>query len=269
MERFMVLALAASVGVAAVTAPLGCFVVWRRMAFFGDTLAHAALLGVVLGIAAGLGITLGTLLVCAALGIALVGLERRGGISVDTLLGIFSHSALALGIVALAFVDPSAVRLEALLFGDVLAITPGDLATIYVGGALVLAGLRVLWAPLLALTAHEELARVEGIPTARIHLGYVVLLAAVVAVAMKIVGVLLVTAFLVIPPAIARRFVASPEQMAGVAAGAGVAAAALGLWASYQFDAPAGPAMVVAAFVLFAVAQLVPGRAAARGGPSV
>jgi zinc transport system permease protein len=256
-EPFLWRALAAGLGVALVAAPLGCFVVWRRMAYFGDTLSHAALLGVALGVVLGVKPMLGVLLAALATGVVLVGLQRFGEFAIDTVLGILAHTTLALGIVVLSFFEHVRVDLFAYLFGDILAVMPGDLAWIGAGAIVVLGVLASAWRPLLAVTVHADLARVEGMPVTLVRLAFVLLLAIVVAVAMRIVGILLITSLLVIPPATARRFARTPVSMAAVAAAVAALAVACGLAASLLWDTPAGPSMVVASAALFAVSVMV------------
>lgn len=257
MDDFLLRALAGGFGVAIIAGPLGSFVVWRRMAFFGDTLAHSALLGVALGIAMGTGPNPGIILVCTVLAAALAVAERGQRLANDTVLGIMSHGALALGLVALAFVEAPGMDVMAYLVGDILAVDGGDILTIYLGGAAVLAVLGVLWRPLLAATVDAEMAAVEGVPVAAVRLAFMVLLAAVVALAMKVVGILLVTALLIIPAAAARGLAATPESMAVMASAIGCTAVAGGLGVSFVLDAPPGPAVVVVALVLFVVSLAV------------
>ena len=259
-DRFMLMALAAGLGTALVAGPLGAFVVWRRMAYFGDTLAHSALLGVALGLILGLNLNLGVALVAVAVAGLLLVLERRRLLASDTLLGILSHSALSVGLVVMAFQEKVRVDLTGYLFGDILAVTPVDLAWVWGGGLLVLALLTAVWRPLLALTVHEELARVEGVPVERVRILFMLMIAVVIAVSMKIVGVLLITAMMIIPAATARRLARTPEQMALAAAAVGALAVLVGLTASWHWDTPAGPSVVVSAALLFTLTQLVPAR---------
>ena len=256
MDDFILRALLAGLGIAMVAGPLGSFVVWRRMAYFGDTLAHSALLGIALGFVMGINPNIGVVIVCVALALVLTSMQGRQHIADDTLLGIFSHSALSVGLVALAFMQTLRVDLQALLFGDLLAVTTTDLLWICGGGILALGLLAAIWRPMLALTVHEELARVEGVPVALVRGVFVLLMAFVIAVAMKMVGVLLITSLLIIPPATARRLAGTPEQMAIFAAIIGCVAVGGGLWASLTWDTPTGPSVVCAAAVLFAVASL-------------
>lgn len=266
LEDFMVRALLAGIGVALVVGPLGCFVVWRRMSYFGDTLAHSALLGVVLGLLLSVDPTVGIVVTTAALAAVIVLLQEQGRWATDTLLGLLSHSTLAVGIVAISLTARGRIDLQAYLFGDILAVGGSDLLWIWGGGLAVMGGLAAIWRPLLAVTVHDELARAEGISSFRVRLAFTMLLAAVIAVAMKIVGILLITALLIIPAAAARRISASPERMAAAAAAIGAAAVVGGLWGSLNLDTPSGPSIVVAALALFAVLQAVAGLAGlARG----
>lgn len=260
MDDFLWRALAAGVGVALVAGPFGSFVLWRRMAYFGDTLAHASLLGVALGFALHANPAVGVFVVAAAVALLLLVLQRRKRLPGDAILGILSHGALSLGLVTVAFLETLRVDLISYLFGDVLAVTRGDLLWIYGGGIAALAALVALWKPLLSLTVHEELARVEGVRADLVQAAFVLLLAVVVALMMKVVGMLLITALLIIPAAAARRFARSPEAMAAGASLLGCAAVGIGLWASLRWDTPTGPSVVVAAAALFAASEALPGR---------
>ena len=260
MDDFFVRAIAGGVGVALACGPLGCFVVWRRMAYFGATLAHSALLGVALGFLLGINLTVGILVTCIAMAALLATLDRQRALATDTLLGVLAHVALAAGLVVVAFMERLRVDLMSYLFGDVLAINVRDLWVIYAIALLTLATLTILWRPLLSITVNEDLAAVEGVKVAPVRLAYILLLAAVVAVGMKIVGMLLIISLLIVPAAAARRLVRSPESMAVGAAVVGVVSVLLGLSASLQWDLPSGPMIVLVAAAFFAIALLVPTR---------
>lgn len=260
LADFMLRALLAGIGVALVAGPFGTFVVWRRMAYFGDTLAHSALLGVALGFLLQVDPTLAVMAVCLLVAVLLFFLQRQQRLPSDTLLGILSHTALSLGLVTIAFMDDLRIDLLAYLFGDILAVGGRDILMIYVSAFFALALLMQLWRPLLAITLHEDLARVEGIRVDLVQLSFSCLLALVVAIMMKVVGLLLITSLFILPAAAVRRLSRSPEQMAGLAALAGVISVCGGLFGSWQFDTPAGPSIVVAAALLFAVLQLLPAR---------
>jgi zinc transport system permease protein len=256
MEPFLLRALIAGLGIAIVAAPLGCLVVWRRMSYFGSTVAHAGLLGVAFGIAFDIDLTLGVILVSLAVGAMLVVLERQPLLPVDSLLGILSHAALALGLIAAARLSGQRLDLMGYLFGDILAVNESDLLWVFIGGALVLAAIALFWKTLVAVAVHKELAAAEGHNTARAEAALIMLLAFIIAVAMKVVGVLLIVAFLIMPAAAARPFSATPETMVVGAAGFGILGTAGGLALSVVWDVPAGPAVVVvlSAFCLASLA---------------
>ncbi|MBU0498743.1 MAG: metal ABC transporter permease [Gammaproteobacteria bacterium] len=260
MDSFIWQALAAGIGVALIAAPLGVFLVWRRMAYFGDTLAHSALLGLALGLLLDIDFNLAVMAVAMSVALVLLLLQRGGRLALDTLLGILAHAALSLGLVAVAFVEGVRVDLMGYLFGDILAVTLGDIAWVWGAGALALMLLALLWRPLLALTVHEELARVEGIRVDLIQAVFLLLVALVIAVSMKIVGVLLITSLMIIPAATARRLSRTPEQMALLAALTGISSVALGLAGSLQWDTPTGPSIVVASALLFTSSRVLPSR---------
>jgi len=255
LDDFFARAILAGLGVALVAGPLGCFVVWRRLAYFGDTLSHAALLGVALAFLFEINIPLAVFAVSVMISLALLLLQKRATLSSDALLGLLSHSALALGLVALAFMTWVRMDLMGLLFGDILAVSKIDIAVIWTGGVAVLVVLALIWRPLFAATVSAELAEAEGMHPDRANLIFMILMATVIAMSIKIVGVLLITAMLIIPAATARRFASGPEQMAVFASLAGMAAIVLGLEASLRWDTPSGPSIVVAALVLFLAAM--------------
>lgn len=256
LDDFFTRALLAGIGVALIAGPLGCFIVWRRLAYYGDTLSHAALLGVAMGFLFNLNITFAVFVVSVCVSLALLLLQRRATLSSDALLGLLAHSALAVGLVVLAFMTWIRVDLMGFLFGDILAVTPIDIAVIWGGGLGVLGVLAMIWRSLFAATVNAELARTEGMMPERANIIFMLLMAVVIAISMKIVGVLLITALLIIPAAAARRIASGPEQMAVLAAVIGILAVLGGLFGSLEWDTPAGPSIVVAALVLFVVSVL-------------
>jgi zinc transport system permease protein len=256
--NFITAALLGGIGVALLAGPLGCFIVWRRMAYFGDTLSHSALLGVALAFWWHLEPTLMVIITSVLMALLLVWLQRGQLLAVDTLLGILAHSALAFGMVVLALLQGIRIDLMGYLFGDILAINTIDLMLIYGGGSMILLILCYFWRQFLAMTVHEELAAVEGLAVARLRLILMILVALVIAVAMKVVGLLLITALLIIPAATARHFAKTPEQMAVLASGCGCVAVLLGVTLSILIDIPTGPAVVVVSALLFMITQLIP-----------
>ena len=254
---FLLPALLAGIGVAAVAGPLGCFIVWRRMAYFGDTLAHAALLGIAVSFLLDTNPILPVFLLSGIVALVIYAQGSNTRFSADSLLGLLSHSTLAVGLVALSFITWTRVDLNSLLFGDILSVSTIDLITIYLGGGATLALLVWIWRPLFALTVNVELAQAEGGNPRRTELIFMVLLALIVAISIKIVGVLLITSLLIIPTLAARGFAKSPEMMAVMAALLGCLSVAAGLLGSVTWDTPSGPSIVVAALVIFLVSQAI------------
>lgn len=265
LDDFFIRALLAGTGLALTTGPLGCFVIWRSMAYFGDTMAHSALLGVALSLLFQMNLTLSVFAVAAIVSLALLLLQKRGSLSTDALLGILSHATLATGLVIVSFMTWVRIDLVGFLFGDILAVTPQDVSLVWGGGILVLFAIVYLWRPLIASTVNPELAAAEGLEPERARLAFMLLMALVIAIAMKIVGILLITSLLIIPAATARRFSASPEVMAVVASLLGAIAVAGGLFGSLKFDTPSGPSIVVAALAIF-LFSLLPWRRRAEEG---
>ncbi|WP_299014693.1 zinc ABC transporter permease subunit ZnuB [uncultured Photobacterium sp.] len=256
MLEFILPALIAGIGIAVLAGPLGSFIVWRKMAYFGDTLSHASLLGIALGFLFNINLNLALIICCLSIAVILVSLQKQKYVATDTLLGILSHSALSLGLVAVSFLDHVRIDLMAYLFGDLLAVTTNDLMWIYGGGVIVMALLVTLWRPLLSMTVNEELAQVEGVNVDLMRLILMLMVGLVIAVAMKFVGALIITSLLIIPAATARRFSHSPEFMAGLASVIGSVAVVLGLAMSWHYDTPAGPSVVVSAAAIFMLSQL-------------
>ncbi len=260
LDDFYIRAMLAGVLVAILAAPFGCFVVWRRMAYFGDTMAHSALLGITVALLLDIHVNIGIFVIAVVTALSMVVLQKRSDLSNDTLLGILSHSSLALGLLAVGLMSGNNVDVLSYLFGDVLSVGQQDVIIIAITTLIALALLILIWKPLLASTVNEELAVAEGSKPQHVQLIYLLLLAAVIAVTVRIIGVLLITALLVIPAATARRFATSPEGMALLASVTGVIAVIAGLTASLQWDTAAGPSIAVAALAMFLLSSVLPRR---------
>ncbi len=258
MEEFFVRALLGGTGVALAAGPVGCFIVWRRMVYFGAALAHSALLGVALGFLLGVDLSIGIFALCGLLAVLFVLIERQHLLPTDTLLGVLAHVTLAAGLVVVAFLTTLRVDLMGYLFGDILAVTDSDLAVIATLAVLTLAGMAFMWRSLLAITVNEDLAAVEGVAVTGVRLTFVLMVAGVVAIGMKIVGMLLILSLIIIPAATARRLSTTPERMALLAMLFGVLSVVIGLYTSLYWDLPSGPLIVVTAAVFFALVQLWP-----------
>lgn len=256
LDDFMTRAILAAVGTALACGALGCFVVWRRMAYFGDATAHAAILGVALALMFSISVPLGVLIVAVAMGL-LVGRFSGKTITPDSLLGVLSHSSLALGLVVVSLLPSARVDLDAYLFGDILVVRGWDLAVIWGGAVVVLGLLAWRWQALLTEVLSDDLAYASGLNPERDRLMLSLLIAAVVAVSIKVVGALLITAMLIIPAAAARLLAKGPEGMAVYATLIGIMAAISGLYGARYFGTPAGPSIICAAAALFCVSTLV------------
>lgn len=265
LDDFIVRATIAGLGVAIAAAPLGCLVVWRRMAYFGDATAHAAILGVALSLALSMSIIAGALLAATLMAVTVSALSGRG-YAMDTLLGVIAHSALAFGLVSVSFLSGIRIDLMAYLFGDILAVSRSDLLVIW-GGVVIIVGLVAWrWSALLTATLNTDLAHASGIDPRREQWVLTLSLAIVVAVAIKVVGALLIAALLIIPAAAARPLSSTPERMAVMAAIIGAVAAIAGLRAALLLDTPAGPSIVCVAAVIFALTSVVGSAGLRRRG---
>lgn len=263
MEPFLVRGLAAALGLAVVAAPLGCVVVWSRMAYFGETVAQASLLGVALGLALHVDMTLAVFVVAVAMAGLLIVLGRQKVLPMDSILGLLHHGALAAGVIATALLHGPSVDLMGYLFGDIFAVSREDVIWVYAGGAVVLLATAWLWPSLLRLAVHEELAAAEGVDKERVRAAFMLLLALTIAVGIKIVGVLLVIAFLIVPVVAARPFAGTPERMVVLTALVAMASVLIGFAMSIMYDAPGGPAIVL---TMASLAGLSLARAVARRG---
>ena len=252
IEPFIIRALAAGIGVALVAGALGCFVLWRRMAYFGDSISHSALLGVALGILFNLNINFALIVICMLFAALLAWLQQNKLFAIDTLMGIVAHAALSVGLLALAAADQD-IELHDYLFGDILAVTATDLWLIFVGGALTITLLVVNWHSLILMIVDEDLAVSEGVNLFYANILLMSLVAIAVAVTVKVVGVLLIISLLIIPAATARPFSSSPVSMVCFSAMFGVLAIIIGVIGAVFFEMPAGPSIVGVATLFFAV----------------
>ncbi len=260
MDDFIINAIIGGLLVALAAGPLGCFLVWRRMAYFGDTISHSALMGVALGVALGTSHVLTIIVTSLFISLFLLLLERGGKFSSDTLLGILAHAALSVGLILISLQDSFRQDMMFYLIGDILAITPEDIFTLSLMTLGTLIGVAFIWRSLLTITVHEELARVEGENILLTKVIYMSLIAILVALAIKVVGALLITAMMIIPAAAARTMADSPLKMAVISSLLGALSVFLGIFASSQWDVPAGPAIIISATLLFFIGRIISAR---------
>ena len=250
-DDFFIRALIAGVGIALVTGPLGCFIIWRRLSFFGDTLAHAALLGVTMAVFFEINIAFSVFFISSVVALILLKLQQTTKLPGDALLGLLAHSSLAVGLVVIGFLTSIRFDIMGLLFGDILAVNQNDLLLIWIGGALILLILKFIWRPLFASTVNYELAEAEGMKPDKFNAIFTVLMAAVIAISIKIVGLLLITGMLIMPAAMGRNLSNNPQQMVILSVIAGLLSVIVGLFSSLQFNTPSGPSIITAALILF------------------
>jgi len=262
VEDFILRAILAAIGIAVIAGSLGCFVIWKRMSYFSESISHSALLGVSLGLVSGLDIHLGLVLVSAIFAVLIVVLQQQNFLSNDAILGIFSHIALSLGIVVLSIVGSANTDYFSLLFGDILSINNRDIVWVYGVLVIISALLIVFWQRLLLMTLNEELAISQGLNPTRYQLLFMLMIALSVSVSVQIVGVLLITSLLIIPPAIVKVFAKSPSGMLFQSIMVAMVAVMAGLSASMYYDLATGPAIVIVLGLLFAISQLLPKRLA-------
>ena len=255
-DDFFLRAIIAGICVALIAGPLGCFVIWRRLSYFGDTLSHASLLGVAVAILLEVNFTLSIFVVSGAVSLFLIYLRIKTSLPSDALLGLLAHSVLAVGIVVLGFMTWVRIDLLSLLFGDILAVSITDIWLIFFGGVLVLLTLVSIWRPLFADTVSPDLAQAEGMKPKLVRVIFTLMLALVISVSIKIVGVLLITGLLILPAAAARNLSSGPIQMAFISMITGTIAVVGGLFSSLTWDTSSGPSIVVTALVLFILTLL-------------
>ena len=256
-DDFFIRALVAGVGIAIVAGPLGCFVIWRRLSYFGDTLSHSALLGVTLAYSFSLNISLSVFIISAVVALLLINLQKRTKLAGDSLLGLLAHSTLAIGLVLIGFLSYIRFDLMGLLFGDILAATIEDIALVWVGGFVILGILYFIWKSLFSATVNFDLSAAEGMKPEVSNFIFTLLLAGVIALSIKMIGALLITGLLLIPAATARNISNSPNQMVFLATLVGIISVIAGLFTSLELNTSSGPTIIVVALILFII-SLVP-----------
>ena len=256
-DDFIIRAFAAGIGLALITGPLGCFIIWRRLSYFGDTIAHSALLGVVIAYAMNFNLILAAFAVSCFIALSLLFLQKRTNLPDDALLGLLAHSVLAIGLVLLGILSFIRIDLMGLLFGDILSVNITDVLFVWIGGSIVLMVLILIWRPLFAATVNLELAKAEGLNADLANAIFTILIASVIAISIKIVGILLITGLLIIPAAASRNLSSTPIQMAIISSVIGLVSVVLGLQTSMIWNSPTGPTILAIALGVF-ILTLIP-----------
>ena len=255
-DDFLIRAFVAGIGLAIITGPLGCFIVWRRLSYFGDTLAHSALLGVVIAYALSFNIVISVFVISGIISLALLYLQKKTYLPNDALLGLLAHSVLAIGLVLLGILSFIRIDLMGLLFGDILSVNTTDLLIIWIGGCIVMVLLLLIWRPLFAGTVNLELAKAEGLNPEFANTIFTLLIAAVIAISIKIVGILLITGLLIIPASASRNLSSTPVQMAVIASIIGVISVIFGLYSSLTWNSSTGPTILSLSLGIFIITLL-------------
>lgn len=226
------------------------------MSYYGESIAHSSLLGVGLGILLGVGINLGIVFTCLIFGMLFLWLQQSKVLSTDTLLGVLAHLALSIGVIVISL-NKIKIDIHAFLFGDILTVSSNDLWGMYFGVLIAIILMCYNWSSLLLVTIDEDLAKAEGISPLYINLLLTTILTIVVAISLQVIGLLLITAMLIIPAATSRRLVNSPEVMALVATLIGIFSVIFGIFLSVEIDAPSGPSIVVVSTILFFLSPIL------------
>ena len=196
-------------------------------------------------------IAISVFLISSLIALILIKLQKKTNLPGDALLGLLAHSSLAVGLVVIGFLTFIRFDIMGLLFGDILAVNVTDLLIIWFGGGLILLVLKIIWKPLFASTVNYELAEAEGLNPDRAKAIFTILMAALIAISIKMVGLLLITGMLIIPAAMARNLSDSPFKMVLFSIIGGLLSVLIGLFSSLEFNTPSGPSIIAAALFLF------------------
>lgn len=257
---------------AVIAGPVGCLIVWRRMAYFGDAIAHSALLGVAVGLFIGFAPNIGVAVISAFFAVLLVYLQHRRKLSIDTLLGILAHGALALGLLLIFWssvetghgvhneakhkIDPHQL-LETYLLGSLENISMHQNISLIIGAIVIGVILKLIWEPLILMTLNMDLARAEGVPTLRLQYIMMGIMTSLVVMGMQITGVLFISSLLIIPAAAARQISTTPEKMIIWAIIFAFSGVSIGYLASKLAYLPPGPAIISTLTTIFIISLLI------------
>jgi zinc transport system permease protein len=252
-DSFLINAIIGGLIIASISGLLGSFVLWKNMAYFGDALSHTALLGITIGILFHLNLTIAVTLV--AIIFAIIFSQNATRYSNDTMLGVISYSALSIAIIINSY-KKIKMDLISYLFGDILAINHQDLIYLIICTVIISIWIYRNWSELVMLSICEEYLHASGGNVRKIKLGFALILALFIATSFKIVGILLITAMLIIPAASALAISRSPAQMVRTAMLIGSLSCVLGITGAFYFDTPTGPSIVVSSLTFFMLTNI-------------
>jgi zinc transport system permease protein len=253
MYELICTSLIASIGISISSAPIGAILLWQRMAFLGDTLAHASLLGVAISLLFSMPLMLGVFFVVFLL-VYLFGKNNKL-LSNDALLAIIVYGCLSIAIVIISKI-PGRFNLDSYLLGDILAINHFDIIAIYIMGSIVILWLYLRFDKLILTSINKDLASSSGVNTKFILLEFRMIIACLIAISMKIVGILLISALLIIPAAAARNYSKTPERMILLAVIFSVISSILGVMLAFYFDLPVGPSIIIMSLLFFIISNI-------------
>ncbi|MFT7086926.1 MAG: zinc transport system permease protein [Rickettsiales bacterium] len=242
-EPLFIKALIAGIGVAIALAPIGVFVLWKKMAYFSDAISHSAIFGLaiatIIAVSPMYGIVLCAVIFCFLMFI----IGKQNLYSIDSIIGITSATLLSIGMILLAFF-PSEIELEEYLFGDLLNLENYQITIIYAAAALVVLAISLWFKKLLLSTINPDLAKISGIKTENLELKFLLLTAIIVACLVKIVGIFLITSMMILPAAIGRNFSKTPTHMIFLSLAFAIFSIVGGLFFAVFFNLPSSPAII-------------------------
>lgn len=255
---FLTLPILASLLIPLLSAPMGCILIWRRMTFFGDTLAHASMLGAALAIVMQMAVIYGLIIVSLLMAVILTISQKDKSLSHDSWLGVISYGALAMGLLLLYGSGIRGIDPHQILIGDILTASWEDVGLIAM--VAVCSGIFIYanWQQIILLTLDLDFAKAKQVNTQRVELLLMLTLSMAIAAILKIIGALLAPALLIFPAVTARKLANSPVKMIYVAIATGILMNCVGLFGSLHFDCPTGPAIILTGVIIFAIIRVVP-----------
>jgi zinc transport system permease protein len=253
---FIQRALIASVMVGILCPFIGNFVVLRKMSFFSDAIAHAAFAGIAAGLLLGIDMSISSVAVAVLIALIIAFLSEKTALSHDTVIGIAFSGAIAAGLLIIGMMKGYRADLFTFLFGDILAITGADLFLIFIVGVLTILILLIFFKPFLQITFNRDLARVEGINVRLFEYMLFIIIAVVVTISLKIIGIILVTSLLIVPAAAAKNIASSMKRLFMISCLFGVVSGIVGLVGSVYLDTASGPTIVMVSIVIFFLTML-------------
>ncbi|KDB19613.1 metal ABC transporter permease [Wolbachia endosymbiont of Glossina morsitans morsitans] len=255
-QDFFINSLVAVVVISLVTGALGSFMIWQRLSYLGDSLSHSSLLGVALALIFEISPSLSIMLIAITFAI-LLSLNFNRLYSADTILNIVTNVVLSSSLILMSFLPSGNNSIISSLFGDILTLDQSDIVLIFLTSAVVTLILIFRWRYWLMISINQDLAVVEKINVNFVRLEFLITLAIFIAIAAKLIGILLVAAFLLIPAASARLISKTPMEMIIVATVFSVISGISGLMLSASFDLLTGPAIILVAAVYLIIAYFI------------